>query len=347
MPQFGLNRLDYRSPRHFADDALQAEQVGWDWAFIPDSQLNLPDPYVMLATAAQSTERIGLGVLVTNPVIRDVTATAASAATLESLAPGRTLVGFGVGDTAVRLAGRRPSRVAELEQAVAETRTLLRGERLEMGAAQPAQLRSARLQPDGPARIWVAAGGPRTLRAAGRVADGVFIRVGPHPGNIQLAVDAVRAGVSEAGRNPSEVRLGIVLHTILMEDSARAVQLGKSMAAGYYEYAPYLFDAPELTWDGPSVAELREQVWPDFHHAPDLDAAAEHVDFLPDAAADAFSLHGNASEIAEQLDAVLSLGIDFDIVVPHPVPPPPTPDGSDGTYMHRFVSDVQPRLTSA
>ena len=60
-----------------------------------DSQLNLPDPWVMLAAAAVSTERIGLGVLVTNPVIRDVTAIAASAATLESLAPGRTLLGYG------------------------------------------------------------------------------------------------------------------------------------------------------------------------------------------------------------------------------------------------------------
>ena len=350
MPQFGLNRLDYRSPRHFAADARRAEELGWDWAFIPDSQLNLPDPYVMLATAAHSTDRIGLGVLVTNPVIRDVTATAASAATLESIAPGRTLVGFGVGDTAVRLAGKQPSRVAELERAVADTRALLRGDQLDMGAVQPAQLRTARLQPNGPAPIWVAAGGPRTLRAAGRVADGVFIRVGPHPGNIRRAVDAVHAGAVDAGRRPSEVHLGLVLHTILMENGARAIQLGKSMAAGYYEYAPYLFDAPGLRWDGPPVEELREHVWPDFHHAPDLDAAAQHVDFLPQEAADAFSLHGNAAAIAHQLQAVLNLDIDFDIVVPQPVPPPPTPQAAtdaDPTYMQQLISDVRPRLRSS
>jgi 5,10-methylenetetrahydromethanopterin reductase len=343
MTAFGLNRLDYRDPPRFAADAARIERLGWDWAFIPDSQLNLPDPWVMLAAAAASTERIGLGVLVTNPIIRDVTATAASAATLESLAPGRTLLGYGAGDTAVRRAGKRPARVRTIEQAVADARVLLRSEPLEMGAREPARLRAARLQPQGPAPVWIAAGGPKTLRAAGRAADGVFIRVGRDHSNLESAVAEVRAGAEEAGRRADEVKLGLVVHTILMDDTDRAKRLAKAMAAGFYEYAPYLFDAPGVTWDGPPVEQLKSQVWPDFHHTADLDAAAALVDFLPDSAADAFALHGTADTIADGLNETLAGELAFEIVVPHPMPPPPQRTDGDPSldYAARFMREVR------
>ena len=73
--------------------------------------------------------------------------------------------------------------------------------------------------------------------------------------------------------------------------------MAKSMAAGYYEYSPRLFDPPKLTWSGPDPEHLKRdhQVWPDFHHAPDLDASGRVVDFLPAEAADAFALSTEAS----------------------------------------------------
>ena len=343
MTAFGLNRLDYRDPPRFAADAARVERMGWDWDFIPDSQLKLPDPWVMLAAAATETERIGLGVLVSNPIIRNVTATVASAATLESLAPGRTLLGYGVGDTAVRLAGKRPARVKTLEQTVKNARTLLRGDPVEMGARKPAHSLPSQLQPCGPTQVWVAAGGPNTLRAAGRAADGVFIRVGRNRKNLERAVAEIHAGAAEAGRTPNEVKLGLVIHTILMDDHDRARRLAKAMAAGFYEYAPYLFDGPGVSWDGPPVDELKSQVWPDFHHAADLDATAALVDFLPESAADAFALHGTADTVAAGLNEILAGGVEFEIVVPHPMPPPPQGPHGDAAldYADRFMRDVR------
>jgi hypothetical protein len=46
-PVFGLNRFDFSSVQHFATDVRRAEQLGWDYAFIPDSQLRRGDIYVM------------------------------------------------------------------------------------------------------------------------------------------------------------------------------------------------------------------------------------------------------------------------------------------------------------
>lgn len=338
LPAFGLNRFDYSSPQAFAADARRAEELGWDYAFIPSSPLLLQDPYVNLAFAAVATSRIGLGPLIETPMMRNPAVMASSIATVEGLAPGRTLLGYGVGDTAVRLMGKRPTRVAELEEATVLTRRLLAGEEIDVKAARPAVLRHAR-----PVPVWIAAGGPRTLRMAGRVADGVFIRVGRHEANIRTAIEAVHQGAAEAGRDPADIKIALILHTILTDDPDRAALISRSMAAGYYEYSPALFDPPGFAWDGPDIEELKKQVWPDFHHAADLEASGRVVSFLSDAIADAFSLFGTPTMIAEQLHRVLNFGHKIDMVIPHPMPTPdrraPKPD-----FIERIPRNVISKL---
>ena len=344
-PRFGLNRFDARSVDLFAADVRRAEDLGWDAALQPDSQLRRRDTYVLLAAAARATQRITLGPLLANPINRHPTVTASSIATIDELAPGRVLLGWGVGDTAVRLAGLRPARVKELESSTRLMRALLDGADVEVGAARPARLPHHR-----PVPIWIAAGGPRTLRMAGGVADGVFIRVGTHPANIATSVEAIRAGAVESGRDPSRVRLAAIFHTVLVDDPARAATMAKSMAAGYYEYSPRLFDPPGLTWPGPDPETLkhRHQVWPDFHHAPDLEASGRVVDFLPTTAADAFALRGTPAHIAEQLINVLrSSPAPFDYVVLHPIPNPPTPDEGEKGFMARIAREVFPVVRRA
>ena len=186
------------------------------------------------------------------------------------------------------------------------------------------------------------------LRAAGRVADGVFIRVGTSPANLEAAVEAVRAGAADAGREPDEVALGVVFHTVLVEDEERALRIGRSMAAGYYEYSPTLFEAPGLRWDGPPVEELQQQVSPDFHHTPDLEGAGRLLDFLPPAAAEAFCLHGDADAVSQQLIEVLRALPVFEIVVLHPVPDPVhEAPGAPPDYMGLVAREVLPPVRAA
>ncbi len=344
-PRFGLNRFDSRSVEAFAADVRRAERLGWDAALQPDSQLRRRDTYVLLAAAAGATERITLGPLLANPVNRHPTVTASSIATIDELAPGRVLLGWGVGDTAVRLAGLRPARVTELEAGTRLMRALLAGESVEVGAARPARLPHHR-----PVPVWIAAGGPKTLRMAGGVADGVFIRVGTHPANIATAVSAIRAGAAEAGRDPSAVKLGAIFHTVLVDEPARALTMARSMAAGYYEYAPALFDPPGLKWTGPDPEALKHErgVWPDFHHAPDLEASGKAVDFLPGDAADAFSLRGGPVQVASRLvDALRAASATFDYVVLHPIPDPRWPTDPERDYTARVAREVLPVVRRA
>jgi 5,10-methylenetetrahydromethanopterin reductase len=232
--------------------------------------------------------------------------------------------------------GKRPATVAELEAATVLTRRLLAGEEVDVNAARPARLGHARRVP-----VWIAAGGPRTLRMAGRVADGVFIRVGRHPANLRAAVEAVQAGAREAGRNLDEVKIAVIFHTILTENLERAALLSRSMAAGYYEYSPMLFDPPGFAWHGPPVEKLKKQVWPDFHHAEDLEASGRLVSFLSDDIADAFAVYGTPAMIAKQLAEVVRLGFPIAMIIPHPVPTPPV-DGPRPDYIERFATEVMP-----
>jgi 5,10-methylenetetrahydromethanopterin reductase len=312
--QFAINRLDMSGVDAFARSAANAESLGWHCGLIPCSPLLVRDPYVMLAFAARATQRLVLGTLLDTPVMRHPAALASSIATVAELAPGRTLLGLGVGDTAVRLNGLSPARVATLERAIVQVRALLSGSAVDVGAARPARLRHAQ-----PVPVWVAAQGPRALRMAGACADGVFIRVGTDPRNIDHAYQQIVEGATEAGRNPDDLKIGAVFHVALDADAARATAIAKSIAAGYYEYSRFLFDNIGLAWNGTHVDVLKREVFPDFHHARDLLAAGAAVDFLPQAAADGFALYGDFGDVARQLRRTLDVDVPIETVLPHPM----------------------------
>jgi 5,10-methylenetetrahydromethanopterin reductase len=313
----GLNRWDTSTPDSLAADIARGEALGYTHALLGTNSLRLWDTYVLLALAARQTRTIRLAPFVDNPVMRHPAILAGSVATVDELSAGRADLVLGVGDTAVRWVGRRPATVSGLEQATALTRRLLAGEPVDLGAASPARLEHAR-----PVPVWIAAGGPKTLRMAGRVADGVYLRVGRAAANLRAAVEAVHAGARQAGRDPSSIAIGLVLHAITPRGVIETAAIARSVAAGFYQYSPMLFDQAGLRWDGPPVRELSQRVWPDFHHAPDLAAAGELVSFLPEAAAEAFSVFGPPKDIAGQLRAAIEVAGRVDVVVPNPVPKP-------------------------
>ncbi len=337
MVALGLNRWNWNSPTEFAAAAARAEAAGLDVALLPVNPLAVPDPYVLMAAGAAATSTMSFGTLLETPMLRPPAVAAGSVATVARTAPGRILFTYGVGDTAVRWLGMRPARVAEVEEATNQLRSYLAGERLEVGADVAAWLRHAE-----PVPVWIAASGPRSLQMAGRCADGVFIRVGTHPANIATAIDAVRAGATEAGREPDDVRIALIVHTVWGAPEAEVPLIARAMAAGFYEYAPALFDPPGFEWNGPDIHELMTQVWPDFHHAADLPAAGGLVEFLGDDVADSFCFHGDAERVAGQIRQILAATPAIEMIVPHPVPMPSVA-GLD-EYVDWLTGLLKPRI---
>ena len=99
--------------------------------------------------------------------------------------------------------------------------------------------------------------------------------------------------------------------------------------------------------DGPHHEQLKREgkVWPDFHHAADLEASGRVVEFLPEAAADAFCLRGGPDDIVAQLLRVIAESpAPFEYIVLHPIPNPPTPDDPDCGYTARVARDILPAV---
>ena len=296
--------------------------------------------------AAQCTSKIRLGTLIENAVLDHPVSAASSIATVDVLSNGRALLGYGIGDTAVRYLGERPATVNEMEDALRAVKRLLAGEPFDRESGR-------RLSHARPVPVWMAAGGPRTLRMCGQIADGVFVRVGRHADNLRHAIEQVHAGANEAGRDPADVKIALIFHTIMSDDPADIAPISRAMAAGYYEYSPKLFDVAGFEWNGPPIEQLQRQVVPDFHHTEELLAAGQLVGFLSDEIAASFSLFGSDEAIAAQINQTLDLGFAVDLIVPHPVPRPvpgqPVARSVGGArsevdYMTWFAREVIPRV---
>jgi 5,10-methylenetetrahydromethanopterin reductase len=157
---------------------------------------------VTLGLCAAGTERIRLGPRVITPLTRHPAVAASAAATLEEVAPGRTLVGLGSGDSAAYTLGLRAAPLAEVREYALTIRRLLT-----TGAADYHGKRASLTWARARVPIYLAASGPRTLRLAGEIADGVVIRTGILPEIIRDSIDQVRAGARAAGRDPGAIDL--------------------------------------------------------------------------------------------------------------------------------------------
>lgn len=162
-----------------------AEQLGYRRAWVYDSPALFGDCWMSLARCADVTEHIALGPAVLVPSLRHPMVNASAIATLEQLAPGRTVVALGTGFTGRFVLGQRPMTWAATEQYLRQLLGLLRGEVVEVDGS-PVQM----IHPDGyvadrpvRTRVLVGANGPKGLAVAEAVgADGVVSIFGGQPG---------------------------------------------------------------------------------------------------------------------------------------------------------------------
>jgi 5,10-methylenetetrahydromethanopterin reductase len=153
-----------------------AEELGYYRVWCYDSPALYPDVWVSLARVAERTDRIGLGPAVLIPSLRHVLAQAMAIATLEGLAPGRTVAAVGTGFTGRMALGQPPLPWAEVEEYVRRLRSLLRGEQVEVDGSVVQMIPPDGFVPARPIDVpnLVAANGPKGLQVANELGDGVM-----------------------------------------------------------------------------------------------------------------------------------------------------------------------------
>lgn len=145
--------------------------------------------------------RVGIGLL---PVaLRNPALTAMEITTLARLFPDRFLPGLGHGvlDWMGQVGARAESPLTLLREYTAAVRDLLRGERLDVDGRY-VHLDDVALDrpPTAPPPLLLGARGPKTLRLAGELADGVILDAAATPDAVAAARAEVDAGRAAAGR---------------------------------------------------------------------------------------------------------------------------------------------------
>ena len=176
-------------PSHVGDIGyvVRAEELGYSHAWLADSQMIWSDCYAALALAADRTSRIKLGTGVAITGTRPASVNAAGIATINAIAPGRTFFGVGAGNTAMRIMGLPPQRIAQFENYLDELGPLLKGEESLMRAGDK-QIPIRHVMPDkgfvnfeDKIPLYVSGFGPRSLALAGRYGDGAVLAMPKSP----------------------------------------------------------------------------------------------------------------------------------------------------------------------
>jgi phthiodiolone/phenolphthiodiolone dimycocerosates ketoreductase len=182
------------------------------------------DPLVMMGAAGAATERLRVGVCVTDTIRRHPAMLAMEALTVSHLAQGRAILGLGSGErmnvVPYGIEWRKP--VSRLEEAITVMRLLWRAEGRPVDyEGEFFRLESAvlGLQPyEGvPPPVWLGAHGPRMLGICGRLADGwIPTNILPQVYADKLAV--IRASAEEAGRDPGSVTPSMLAYALCAPD---------------------------------------------------------------------------------------------------------------------------------
>jgi 5,10-methylenetetrahydromethanopterin reductase len=286
----------------------KVEAAGFDGIGFLDSQMIDRELFVVMGAAAAATSRIRLISAVTNPLTRHVSVIASAAASIDDIASGRVEIWIGRGFSAVNMAGMRDATTQQLRDGITQLRGLIAGEWDAIPGVHSRMRIGGRDIP-----VYLAAQGPRTIRLAGEVADGLLLAGTFDPAHWQRARDLVAEGAASSGRNAKDVGLCVSLLTCIRPTREQAI----------HESGPLLvlrLDEPDwlasqgIETHGVSVPQALREMYPDPMHADDPERALAICDTVPydlrSQIADAVGLIGGPEDVIERLRIAAGHGID-------------------------------------
>lgn len=188
------------------------------------------DPLVMMGAAATHTERIRVGVVVTDLIAKHPASVAQAALTIDHLSQGRAIIGVGSGErmnvTPYGMSFERP--VARLAEGIEVMRKLWAadGPIDHDGEFFPLKDAVLGLSPygDAPPPVWVAAHGPRMLRLTGRLGDGWLPTKIPVE-EYRASREVILQAGAEAGRDMEAFTPAMLGYVMLAPDEATLAEL--------------------------------------------------------------------------------------------------------------------------
>ena len=290
--------------------ARRAETYGFSHAWTFDSHLLWEEPFVIYSRILDSTHRIVVGPMVTNPATRDWTVIASLFATLNEMYGNRTVCGIGRGDSAVRVINGRPVKLSDLREAIEVIRALANG--------QSAQYKGSSLRfpwnQESRLPIWVAGYGPNALKLAGEVGDGFILQLAD-PDITAWSINAVREAASAAGRDPNTLTMCVAAPAYITDgsDAVRAHALDQCRWFGGMVGNHVQDIVNRYGSEGGAIPKsLSDYISgrQDYDYNEHGRAGNTHTEFVPDEIVERFCLIGPPERHVERLKELASIGVD-------------------------------------
>jgi alkanesulfonate monooxygenase SsuD/methylene tetrahydromethanopterin reductase-like flavin-dependent oxidoreductase (luciferase family) len=239
--RFGVFLSPHRDNFALTDNALAAEQAGFDFVSIQDHPYvpDFLDPFTIIAHLIGQTTRLRFMTDVANLPLRPAPMLAKTAASLDLLSQGRFDLGIGGGRAWSQIAGLggptwNPGQVVQaMDEAITVLRSLWQSD---TRAALAGDIYTLRGTDAGPApahriEIWLGAAGSRMLSLIGHRADGWIAPVSTPFETKPAAQQRIDAAAVQAGRDPRDVRRAIQL-VGRITDTSRHVERPESGPGG-------------------------------------------------------------------------------------------------------------------
>ena len=303
MSGFGVSFDGFASFGDALALARRAEAAGAGSLWMAE-HLGYRQSLVSCTAFALRTERATVVPTAISPYLWSPVSVAMAMATIAEAAPGRAALALGSGNPMfLAEAGAKLERpLTAMREFIACLRQLWSGE---AGAYEGEMFRldGMRMAFAPPERvpIYLAAMGPRMLRLAGALADGVVLSAGLTVEYAAESLAMVAAGAESAGRDPATLRRAAYLYAAVDDDPAAAVERLRPKIAFMMRN-----DFVEPSVAGSGIAIDRDAVKAAIARR-DMDAAAA---LIPDEAVAAFGISGGPEECAERIGAYRAAGIE-------------------------------------
>ncbi len=304
--------------REAARVARDAELRGFSAAFVAETQI-IRDAVTSLTAMLLATTRLKVGTAAVNVFTRGAGLLAVTWATLAEAAPGRTILGLGVGSasTLAQQGFDVTHPIGRLREYTEAVRMLWSGEQVSYQGSI-VTLREAQLEvlPDPPPQVFYCVGGPQALRAAARLADGVILDVFLPPGEVARMVRQVHGGAD--GRFAGEIGAGLM---VSVSDSWRdAADRIRPTVARYISRFPEL--AREMGLSGELVTRIRLMA--------DQEGLARAADLVGDEVVDAAAVCGPPARCRRRIEDYRHAGLTLPVLFPEP------------SSLERVIADLAP-----
>ncbi len=308
MPlDFGVTVLPDPPYQRLVELIVKAEELGFDYGWTYDSHVLWQESTPTLALAAEATDRIKLGHMVTNPGTREPTVLASAYATLQDISDGRMVMGIGRGDSARRYIGQKPVPIKRFEECCAMIKPFMNGERVVWNDTEIALEWVRPELPEIP--MHVAGYGPRALAVAGRVGDGVIIQLAD-PAIIEWIMGTARAAAEEAGRDPDALQCIVCAPSHItddIQDAREQVRWFPAMVSNHVRDLIARYGA-----DGSVVPRALTDYVPTetgYDYDEHSRVGAKHGEFVSDEICDRFCVLGTSEQAAAKLRELEGLGV--------------------------------------